>query len=354
MDNSLHSSDRVAAGLGAFGRIFMDAHQGRIDAAYGDESPLVRANAQVMVWGTGYLSTLHHTARHTDGDGSRSNNHISRATKAMRSGSLDDFITGGFMTLCAHLYTPEQQDFILEQCKKFDRVALGFALFAVTSPKSRFGLSENVLGMQHRVGWPRVGVAVPFAQDVLEHEKSCERLVRALFADDPDIERLASAARYHDQGESIVGDFTPHCDITRADKNTLELLGVRLLTEAKDVQPKAQIVYDACHLYEGDDPKEAHLRQKIRDGDLLDMVIEAAFIRQECPAEEWPKIADKINAFWDYVGERVSTPQGKAFYASFQNAQHGPMARQNLELCLVNAAQAAAHSVKAPAHDSLS
>lgn len=177
---------------------------------------------------------------------------------------------------------------------------------------------------QLRTGWQKTGVSLKLNQNLADHLDCTERLSFLLFFDDPNIEQIGRICAHHDAGEPVIGDFTPHCPISREDKSRIELLGVRLITAAKSFGtiPLAEWIYEAVTIYDGNDPAYNGLRSKVKDCDLLEMCVEALFIMTHCPKEEAPVINEKLQEFWDYVGTRLTHDRAKNFFESLSTARY--------------------------------
>ncbi len=239
--------------------------------------------------------------------------------------SAEDYIGGGFMNRIRALFSDDERAFILDTCEKFERVKLGFAYFSLIRSNLRPLEARILRHNQLRSGWLRVGVPSGFAQSVADHEDTCRKLALLLFFDDPELALIEDVAAYHDSGEPVIGDFTPHDPIARADKRRIETLAVRLVCASALQRGNeiAQRIARALEVYEGESPEHADIRAKLRDCDLLEMCVEAIHILQNCPEGERQALAQHLQEFWDYTGTRLTTDRAKHFFDSLKTARFG-------------------------------
>lgn len=227
-----------------------------------------------------------------------------------RAHYLDDYIDriGGY-------YTEDERKFLRDMGERFPRVKIGFMYFGVLNSTSRPFKALELIKNQPRVGWERINVPDEFIQSVYEHLKSGHKLAGILFAGDPQLNLIKKVYRYHDIAEVIIGDFTPHCAISKEEKLRLEMLAMRLLTASKKRgNPLAIAMDESFSIYEGFVPGYDDVREKVKDLDLLEMSAEAIRIRYACPPHERAEMDKKLVEFDEYVGARLKTPQAKAFY----------------------------------------
>jgi 5'-deoxynucleotidase YfbR-like HD superfamily hydrolase len=234
------------------------------------------------------------------------------------------YINGGFMNRIGGLYTPEEREFILDVCARFERVKLGFAYFSLLGSNQRPFEAMRLANSQLRTGWQKTGVPLGFNQSLADHLVGIQQLAFLLFFDDPDIEQIERICAYHDAGEPVIGDFTPHCPISREDKSRIELLGLRLITSAKSrgINFLAEWIHEAVTIYDGNDPAYNALRSKVKDCDLLEMCGEALFLMANCPQHEAVALNEKLQEFWDYVGSRLTNDRAKNFFESLSTTRY--------------------------------
>lgn len=234
------------------------------------------------------------------------------------------YIDGGFINRIGGLYTPEERSFILDVSNRFERVKLGFTYFSLLGSNQRPFEALRLARSQLRTGWQKTGVPLKFNQPLDDHLAGIRKLAFLLFFDDPQIELIEKVCAYHDAGEPVIGDFTPHCPISKPDKSQIELLGVRLITASRTrgINFLAQWIYDAVNLYDGNDPAQEVIRSKVRDCDLLEMCTEALFIMVHCPEKQARRINAKLQEFWDYVGPRLTNDRAKNFFESLSTARY--------------------------------
>lgn len=216
----------------------------------------------------------------------------------------------------AGLYTDDEQAFLRNMCVRFSRVKTGFAYFGMIRSAARPFKAVELLSMQPRTGWQRIGVPEGFVQSVDDHHRSGEILAHILFGDDPELELISSTFRYHDAGESLIGDFTPHCPISKDEKIRLEALAVRLITADRSRgHPMAQTIYQSFAAYEGFIPLPEGVREKVRDIDLLEMTLESAMIRSEAPMDARAAIDRGLAEFDAYVTGQLKHSRARSFCA---------------------------------------
>lgn len=227
--------------------------------------------------------------------------------------SAEEYIENGCLARIHNLYNDDERALIRRIGEKFERVRLGFAYFSLFQANLRPLEAERISHYQLRTGWQRIGIDLADNQNVTDHQRTCELLARLLYGQDPDCALIAAVARWHDIGESVIGDFTPYCPITREDKHAIELLGIRLLTSKRDAFLADDILL-AHTIFDGDDDRHAHIRRKAKEVDLLEMVLEAVSIEQNCAREDRLRISESTQPFWDYVAGRLVTNEGKEFF----------------------------------------
>lgn len=240
------------------------------------------------------------------------------------------YINGSFMNRIGRLYTPDEQQFILDISARFERVKLGFAYFSLLDSNKRPFEAVRLAQSQLRTGWQKTGVTLGFNQTLEAHLAGIQKLAFFLFFDDPDITQIEQICAFHDAGEPVIGDFTPHCPISREDKSRIELLGVHLITSSRSrgINSLAQHIHDAVNIYDGSDPAYHNIRSKVKDCDLLEMCQEALFIMVHCPEEQSAQVNARLQEFWDYVGSRLTNDRAKNFFHSLQTSRY----RTNLSI----------------------
>ncbi|HOO51900.1 MAG TPA: HD domain-containing protein, partial [Alphaproteobacteria bacterium] len=184
------------------------------------------------------------------------------------------YINGGFIERIKGLYSPEDREFILEMADKFERVKLGFAYFSLIRSTRRPLEAILVSQNQLRTGWQKTGIPLWRNESVAAHMKDCKELAFFLFFDDPAIGIIETMLDFHDIGEVVIGDFTPTCPISKADKARLERLAIDLLckhTMRVDDHFLAKQIFYSFNLYVGSEPQFDGLRSKVKDCDLLSM-----------------------------------------------------------------------------------
>lgn len=234
-------------------------------------------------------------------------------------------LDGGFINRIGGLYTPEERTFILDVTDKFERVKLGFAYFALLRSTHRPLEAVHLANYQYRAGWQKTGVPLGFNQDVGEHQESVRRLAFLLYFDHSKIKLVERVCSFHDTGEAVIGDFTPKCDISKADKARIEDLGIRLITYTArnmDQHPFAEWINEAVEIYEERVPEHSDVQIMVKDCDLLEMAMEAVFLMGNAPQEERPALKEKLQEFWDYIGPRLQTERAQHIFAQLSSHRH--------------------------------
>lgn len=272
----------------------------------------------------------------------------------------------GFLSLSG-LYSDDDIIFLRDMCRHFPRVAQGLAVFAHQDPEKRLPLAVKVISKQLRSGWVR-RLDLDYSESEVEGGKKAETvaghcteaawLYRWLYKDDANSTFGAEVMQFHDIGEAIIGDFTPHDDISKDEKGRLEALGVRLLTQNMDsgdvllrhvhhcmsVYEREDVSLDdiredmlafiTCErdagrvlthqedtvqyfesLYDGlrGDVGDLHVRTK--DCDLVQMSVRAAQIvlerhaQQDADESHWA-----LSEFWGYIHERLELKRTHDFF----------------------------------------
>ncbi len=226
-----------------------------------------------------------------------------------------------YVDLVGSLYTAEERALLRTLGERFPRIKLGFSYFGLLPSNQRPFEALAVNKLQPRSGWLRIGVPGGWVQSVDDHHKSCIVLARLVFRDDPDLETICKILQHHDIGEPVIGDFTPHCPITKAEKIAAEEMAVRLVTIAHTRgNPLAADMRYSFHAYEGMIPGMDALREKAKDIDLLEMILEIPMIRGKCPIEERDAIDKGLAEFESYVETRLTSPRAKAFFDGIMSA----------------------------------
>lgn len=236
--------------------------------------------------------------------------------------SANDYMKGGFLRSIHNLYSSEERAFISRIAAQFERVALGFAYFSLFSHHQRPFEALRLTQHQPRTGWQRTGIPLAFNQSVDDHHRNGTTLAIILFPENPEVARRFP---YHDVGEAVIGDFTPHDPISKQDKVRIEKLGIRLLCAyaAMRGNSMAQLIQDTFDIYDGEAPQHQNLRSQIKDCDLLEMAYEMVFVMEQCPASEKIGIIANFQEFWDYIGPHLESIRAQKMFEVLQTARHG-------------------------------
>lgn len=228
---------------------------------------------------------------------------------------------GGFINLCEGLYNPEELGFLTDMARKFPRVRLGFFYFALLKAAQRPLAALRLVEIQPRAGWYRIGVPMEYIQSVGQHQRAGYLLANLLFSDHPKLKLIQQVFRYHDCGEAVIGDFTPHCSITKTEKLQLEILAVRLMTSAaRHGDALSKIFASSFAIFEGQVAEHADVALKTCNIDLLEMSTETRFLRHKTSRQKRAALEDHLVNYDNYVEERLTDPRVRAFFWSVREA----------------------------------
>ncbi|GAX80855.1 hypothetical protein CEUSTIGMA_g8290.t1 [Chlamydomonas eustigma] len=134
-----------------------------------------------------------------------------------------------------------------------------------------FLLLLQKLKVTKRTGWVRKEVPAP--ESIADHMYRMGMM--SLVAGDcgVDSNRCIRMALVHDIAESIVGDITPHCNVSKKEKNALETDAMNQITAILGSDTgAAKEVSELWNEYEAGTSPEAQL---VKDFDKLEMIIQA-------------------------------------------------------------------------------
>lgn len=213
-------------------------------------------------------------------------------------------------------------------------------------------------------------------ESILAHCAEGSEMPHTIFPGDTHTPWLRPTLLYHDVVEDIITDFKPDADITRAEKHTLGLLGLELLTEARhEGDIYAQFVFDCIsifertvpsfddmrvnmnamiedskakdkisvqqrpfaaylsRLYNGEKPDLTHLARQGKDLDLLQMITQCARIVMYGHSDlSKEQTLHEMKEFWDYVTPKLKTRRGRAFFKIFNKHYADPKV-QDFKAC---------------------
>uniref|UniRef100_A0A915PZU4 5'-deoxynucleotidase HDDC2 n=1 Tax=Setaria digitata TaxID=48799 RepID=A0A915PZU4_9BILA len=143
-----------------------------------------------------------------------------------------------------------------------------------------FGLLKVLDELKHlkRTGWMKFNIPEP--ETVACH--MYRMAVLAMLLDcDCDRAKCVRMTLVHDLGEAIIGDITPHCGISTAEKHRLEDEAMKKITE---MVPSAagSDWYSLWQEYEASETKEAKV---VKHLDKFDMVVQAFHYEQKYGAD---------------------------------------------------------------------
>lgn len=268
--------------------------------------------------------------------------------------------------------------FLGQMMERFPRVHQGFTDFVSTDPRRRINKAAEVLEGQPRSGWDRLGVVhgrsdvlathrgeyygsrwlVFEANDttgetVLRHSIELAELYALIFKEEPHVQLAVEVLKFHDFIEAINGDFTPRDPITRAEKGRLEKIALELLTESRTTGDLLALhIYNCMRIFEGEVTDFTPLRQQMLNSvnqqpssrnkpfvqfveglysrpspDLVTLRIQAKdidtvqmgarglrIIRGNHFTVSEETALKKMDEFWSYINEKLSTHLCKVFF----------------------------------------
>lgn len=169
-----------------------------------------------------------------------------------------------------------------------------FNTYAALAPDARQAQAMEDLKRVLRAGWKRIGVPAEDVQNVFDHQEGMKRMC-GRYA------RAAAIAGVHDVPEVIAGDFTPHDNISKADKSRIEYLAAKVIFQARP---------DLLSLwleYETGTSDDAHI---VKDIDKCEMLETAAIY-----ARRYPHLKESLELFWTGAVPKITTEVGRACLA---------------------------------------
>ncbi|KAF8070979.1 hddc2 [Scenedesmus sp. PABB004] len=154
-----------------------------------------------------------------------------------------------------------------------------------------------------RTGWVRCGVAGP--ESIADHMYRMGMMALLCSgggAGGVDGGRALRMALVHDVAEAVVGDITPHCGVSEADKHAAEAAAISRIKDMLGPHTHAaQEVEALWHEYEAQATPEAHL---VKDFDKLEMIVQAHEYEQAQGMS--------LQQFFDSTAGKFRTPTGCA------------------------------------------
>ena len=98
------------------------------------------------------------------------------------------------------------------------------------------------------------------------------------YDDGLDVQKLVTLALVHDISECIVGDITPHCGVTKEEKNRLEVEAMRTLKETLGSDMGGETIERLWLEYENGSSREARV---VKELDKLEMLLQASEYENE-------------------------------------------------------------------------
>lgn len=169
-----------------------------------------------------------------------------------------------------------------------------FNSYAALTPDARLARAMEDLKKVLRAGWKRIGIPAEDVQNVFDHQEGMKRLCGQHA-------RAVAIAGVHDVPEVIAGDFTPHDDISKADKSRIEYLAAKIIFQAHP---------DLLGLwleYETGTSEDAHI---VKDIDKCEMLETAAMYERK-----YPHLKEALDHFWTGAVPKIVTETGKACLA---------------------------------------
>eukprot|EP00877_Chromochloris_zofingiensis_P009389 jgi/Chrzof1/4703/Cz14g23130.t1 len=159
------------------------------------------------------------------------------------------------------------------------------------------------LKVTKRTGWVRCNVYQP--ESIADHMYRMGMMAMLYTDCGVDSTRCMKMALVHDVAEAIVGDITPHCQVSDQDKYKLEAAAITKIKQLLGQQTHvAEEVEQLWLEYEQQQTPESHL---VKDFDKLEMILQAHEYEQAQGLS--------LQQFFDSTAGKFKTEVGKAWAA---------------------------------------
>lgn len=219
------------------------------------------------------------------------------------------------------IFDENDKAFLCEMFARFDHLLPGFEYAHAVKERARQTNTADLglvfIGIQLkstlRRGWARAGIPEEHVQTVANHVGTMATLIMVHTPPHLNRQKCCEIALLHDQAESIIGDFTPHDDITHEEKRQLESLAIAFMYEG---HPEAQKFIALWEEFESCETPEGLW---VKDVDMLEMVMQA-----QVYGHDYPDLRPELQQFWDYTEQRLTTNEGRQIFQTLKAAPFTP------------------------------
>lgn len=191
-------------------------------------------------------------------------------------------------------------------------ILASFNRYSSANAYERLAMATQDLKNIDRTGWVNIGAPKEFVQNVWQHEQSMMRMVKVLGGS----KNAIMVVKYHDHTEALVTDFTPHDDITKFEKSSLEH------NAAKIIFAEFPAEYYSWLEYGNKKTSDAILGANV---DKLEMACYALYIE-----EHQPKMKNSLNEFWEYADKKITLPSLRNVFAELQTYRNDKTASASI------------------------
>ncbi|KAK3235288.1 hypothetical protein CYMTET_54499 [Cymbomonas tetramitiformis] len=172
----------------------------------------------------------------------------------------------------------------------------------VSSAIDLFSLVEK-LKTSPRAGWLRFQIDHP--ESIADHMYRMSIMAMVAGRENGyDQSKCIKLAIAHDIAEAIVGDITPHDNVSKEEKHRLELAAINKICDSLGAQAAGKELKALWEEYESGETEEAKL---LKDLDKVEMILQAHEYEQAQSVG--------LSEFFDSVKDKFKTPIGKAYAA---------------------------------------
>ncbi|KAB7498181.1 HD domain-containing protein 2 [Armadillidium nasatum] len=138
-----------------------------------------------------------------------------------------------------------------------------------------------------RTGWVKKGINEP---ETVSGHMYRMAILSFFFGENEgfDSNKVMRMSLVHDLGESIIGDITPHCGVSKEEKHCREVEAMNRIKSLVDKNGPGQEMFDLFMEYEEQKTKEAQL---VMDLDRFDMILQAFEYEEK---EKSPKVLEEF------------------------------------------------------------
>ena len=214
----------------------------------------------------------------------------------------------------AFLLRADEAAFVEDMALRFPRLREAFDTLICLTPQERLSWARARLDKLPRTGYVLRGVPANDVETVGAHVEHAKALAAQWTPQGYDTALVIAMIDIHDIGEGVIGDFTIHDDITRAEKGRLEEIAVRLIFEE---DPGG--LHDIWKAFEYKSVPEAAIAHDIEKAQVLFKAIEYE--------TKYPFLCYRFDDFWDNLADMWSSPVGPQIHehtAALRSRLPGP------------------------------